>query len=541
MDESSFSRRAGAGRAESSSLAELRAGSILGRYELLLPIAKGGMAQVWAARMRGTRGFQKLVAIKTILAGAIDNTRLEQMFLEEAQLAAQIHHPNVVTTLDLGEHEGTLYLVMEWVDGEALSEVMARASATGGAPLPIAVNLIGQACQGLHAAHTLRDEHGALLAVVHRDVSPQNLLVTYSGTAKLVDFGIAKATGKSSNLTEAGEVKGKFAYMAPEQVAGQAVDSRADLFSLGIILYGITTGKHPFRGSHPAETIKNTCSDKPPVPPSAIVPDYPKALEAVVMKALKKTPAARFESANQMLTALEAAMPGPLEASFEVRVADYMSGLFGERASERRAAIRVAQEQADRLRSESSSSISVGTLRAISIDGHEGTPVSSLSTGLAPLELDSVPPFKRRLSKWTLAAGGALLVVCGVGFSLLSRPAPKPAAGPVPGAASIQWPVVAPVSTPDTSIRPVVTGSSHSAAHASADTADSSGDAGNGTRARKPVPWRGLVAGRPAVSAGAGPVAASAPPVRAPPAASASARPPARPKVWDRDAFGGRF
>jgi eukaryotic-like serine/threonine-protein kinase len=354
MDESHAGPRERAGPAESPPSIDLRAGSILGRYELLLPIAKGGMAQVWAARMHGTRGFQKLVAIKTILAGAIDNTRLEQMFLEEAQLAAQIHHPNVVTTLDLGEHDGTLYLVMEWVDGEALSEVMARAAAMGGVPLPIAVNLIGQACQGLHAAHTLCDEHGALLGVVHRDVSPQNLLVTYSGTAKLVDFGIAKATGLSSSLTEAGEVKGKFAFMAPEQVAGQGVDRRADLFSLGIILYGMTTGRHPFRGSNPAETIRNTCSKKPPVPPSAIVPGYPSALEAVVMKALKKTPGARFESANQMLTALEGAMPGPLEASFDVQVAEYMSHLFEARAAKRRAARRGAPEPAGQARAASS-------------------------------------------------------------------------------------------------------------------------------------------------------------------------------------------
>ena len=162
---------------------QLIVGNTLGRYELLLPIAQGGMAQVWAARLRGTRGFQKLVAVKTILAGAIDNTRLEQMFLEEAQLASQIHHPNVVETLELGEHEGTLYLVMEWVDGEPLTQLLTQAHEHGGLPLPIAVNLIGQVCQGLQAAHGLCDEGGNLLGVVHRDVSPQNVLVTLSGTA----------------------------------------------------------------------------------------------------------------------------------------------------------------------------------------------------------------------------------------------------------------------------------------------------------------------------------------------------------------------
>jgi len=345
---------------------DLRAGSALGRYELLMPIAKGGMAQVWAARLRGSRGFQKVVAIKTVLPDVIDNTRMEQMFLEEAQLASQIHHPNVVQTLELGEHDGTLYLVMEWVDGEPLNQVMAKATANGGLPLPIAVNLVGQACEGLYAAHELRDDNGALLGLVHRDVSPQNLLISFSGTAKLVDFGIAKATARSSGLTQAGEVKGKFAFMAPEQVRGHVVDCRTDLFALGIILYAITTGKHPFRGAHPGETLQNICSDRAPTPPSALLPDYPDALEAVVMKALAKSPDQRFANANDMLAALEEAMPGPLESSFNVQVRDYLQQLFGDRAAERRIAIRIAQDQADRHRAESTAS-SVGTLRAISI------------------------------------------------------------------------------------------------------------------------------------------------------------------------------
>jgi eukaryotic-like serine/threonine-protein kinase len=349
----------------------LSSGSPLGRYELLLPIAKGGMAEVWAARLHGTRGFQKVVAIKTILSGAIDDARMEEMFLVEAELASQIHHPNVVGTIDLGEHEGILYLVMEWVDGESLNVLMSKAAPHGGVPLAIGVNLIGQACQGLYAAHQLRDDQGALLGVVHRDVSPHNVLVTYSGTAKLVDFGIAKATSQASS-TEAGEVKGKFAYMAPEQVRAQAVDARTDLFALGILLYQITTGKHPFRGENPAETLQNICAERGPVPPSAFLPDYPAELEAVVLKALAKNPDQRFSSANELLTALERAMPGPLEASFEVQVAEYLKQLFGPRATERRAALRVAQERIDQQRAESSSQISLGTLRAIAID-RDGT------------------------------------------------------------------------------------------------------------------------------------------------------------------------
>jgi eukaryotic-like serine/threonine-protein kinase len=412
----------------SSPSIDLFSGSPLGRYELLMPIAKGGMAQVWAARLHGTRGFQKLVAIKTILSGAIDDARMEEMFLEEAQIASQIHHPNVVGTIDLGEHDGILYLVMEWVDGEPLNQIMSKAAANGGVPLPIGVNLIGQACKGLYAAHNLRDEQGALLGVVHRDVSPQNLLVTFSGTAKLVDFGIAKATSKASGFTEVGEVKGKFAYMAPEQVRAQAVDNRTDLFALGILLYQITTGKHPFRGENPAETVQNICSERGPTPPSAFLPDYPSVLEEVVLRALAKDPERRFDTANDMLTALEAAMPGPLEASFDVQVADYLQWLFGARAAERRTALRVAQERVDQQRAESASSISVGTLRAIAIDHRDSTgsgPLRGLEPVISTLASQATPmpmPARQARTKHALVAlAGVLAVACAGLLLQLSR------------------------------------------------------------------------------------------------------------------------
>jgi len=403
----------------SSPSKHLSSGSALGRYELLLPIAKGGMAEVWAARLHGTRGFQKVVAIKTILPGAIDDARMEEMFLVEAELASKIHHPNVVGTIDLGEHEGVLYLVMEWVDGESLNVLMTKAASQGGVPLAIGVNLIGQACQGLFAAHNLRDDEGALLGVVHRDVSPHNLLVTFTGTAKVVDFGIAKATSLASS-TEVGEVKGKFAYMAPEQIRAQPVDARTDLFALGILLYQITTGRHPFRGENPGETLQNICAERGPTPPSAFLPDYPAELEAVVLKALAKNPDQRFSSANEMLTALERAMPGPLEASFEVQVAEYLKQLFGSRTTERRTALRVAQERVDQQRAESSSQISLGTLRAIAIDRTDGSSSSQTPSRISsPLLNRNTPtptpaPTPKGRSKQAFAAlAGALAVLAG--------------------------------------------------------------------------------------------------------------------------------
>jgi eukaryotic-like serine/threonine-protein kinase len=528
-------------------MSQLVAGNTLGRYELLIPVAKGGMAQVWAARLRGTRGFQKLVAIKTILAGAIDNTRLEQMFLAEAQLASQVLHPNVVGTLELGEHEGMLYLVMEWVDGEPVSHLLTQSLEHGGLPMPIAVNLIAQACQGLHAAHELRDDNGNLLGVVHRDVSPQNLLVTLAGTAKLVDFGVAKATARAGNLTEIGEIKGKFSYMAPEQVQAQQVDRRADIFALGILAYLLTTGKHPFRGASPGETVKNIMSTRPPQAPSEMMPDYPPELEAVIMKALEKSPERRFASAEDMFTALEDAMPEALEASFQAQVASYMTKVMGARVNQRRAALRQAQEVADRHRTEQGAS-SVGTLRAISLDSipdPTGTPSRSHGVGLGPVEGSGSNPFAAASSSKRYVAGGlALLGVCAAILALRWGPSPAASgasASPVAADAAL-LPSASPVTT-----QAAAGGLSRAAIEPEEAPIDPSDLEPEKSKKVKPAQGR---AGKGVVAAAAAPLVASAaqPAVAAPqtPANAAPAAPAPAVKTapstnaWDRDAFGGR-
>jgi serine/threonine-protein kinase len=431
---------------------DLAVGQVLGRYELLLPVAKGGMAQVWAARLRGTRGFQKIVAIKTILPGDLDDARMERMFLEEASLASQIHHPNVVGTLELGEDDGLLYLVMEWVEGESLNFIMRRAAdSEEGMPLSVAVNLIGQACKGLHAAHDLRDESGALLGVVHRDISAQNVLVTYSGTAKIVDFGIAKVTARSSALTEAGEIKGKFAYLAPEQALAQPVDRRTDIFGMGILLYYLTTGRHPFRGTTPGETLRNICSTSPAKRPSEIVPGYPPELERVVEKALQKSPADRWATAHDMLAALERAMPQCLDGSFEVQIAGYMTKLLGNRSRERRTELRLAQQMLDGVRGDlphDHLTGSSGSLRAIAVergDAKSAEDSQSRRKTAVEIRLGGPPvvhpprpaPF---VTRSRVAFAGA--AVAGVLALVLARPsargpidAASPATSPVPAAA----------------------------------------------------------------------------------------------------------
>jgi serine/threonine-protein kinase len=362
-----------------SEIEELAPGQQLGRYELLAQVARGGMGQVWVARLKGARGFQKLVAIKTLLPELLDDARIEEMLLEEARIASLIHHPNVVQTTELGEHRGYLYLVMEWVDGESLAFILRRAEEKGAMPVPVAVNLIAQACRGLHAAHELTSDLGVHLGVVHRDVSPHNVLVTHGGVVKLVDFGIAKAMNQQSSSTEHGEVKGKFAFMAPEQVLSEDVDRRADTFALGINLYQLTTGVHPFKGKGGrANVLHAITSLAPPDRPSNFVPGYSAALEAVVLKALEKDPTRRFQSADELRAALEDAMPEAFGPNIELEIREFLAANMGDRATARREALRRFQLAADERALSTLEtapqlpSQSAGSLRAIVVDGEDG-------------------------------------------------------------------------------------------------------------------------------------------------------------------------
>jgi eukaryotic-like serine/threonine-protein kinase len=329
-------------------LDDVSPGQVLGRYELLMPVARGGMASVWAARLKGSRGFQKLVAIKTMLPGLVDDPSFERMFLDEASLASQVRHPHVIEIMDLGEQDRILYLVMEWVSGEALSIIMKYAATRGGIPIPIAVHIATQTCRGLHAAHELREENGVLVGLVHRDVSPQNVLVTFDGVVKVVDFGVAKATARLDTQTEAGQLKGKIAYMSPEQLRGEKIDRRTDVFAMGILLYMMTTGKHPFRGDDQAQTIARISSDEPAILPSVLVPGYPAGLEACVMQALAKDPAKRYPSANDMLLGLTRALPSAMRESTDEEVSEFIRRLLPDRLERQRQAIKQALEQADR-------------------------------------------------------------------------------------------------------------------------------------------------------------------------------------------------
>jgi serine/threonine-protein kinase len=400
----------------------LSPGQVLGRYELLAQVARGGMGQVWVARLRGARGFHKLVAIKTLLPELRNDQRIEQMLLEEARIASLIQHSNVVQTTELGEHRGYLYLVMEWIDGESLGFVLKRAEERGPIPLPVSVNLVAQACRGLHAAHELTSDLGVHLGVVHRDVSPHNVLVTHTGVVKLVDFGIAKAMNQDCSFTENGEIKGKYSYMAPEQVLGEDVDRRADVFSLGITLYLMTTGHHPFKAGEKPNLIRAITNDEPAPLPSSFAPGYPRTLEAVVMKALAKDPAERHASAESLRIALEGAVPEAFAPRIEAHVKEYLTKVMGDRAAARREALRRFQLAADeRLAAEDPSMIpqlssqSDGSLRAIMVDAApvaiSGATAGESQAALVvprPSEVPTRPGLRPRTRTRVVTAVGAL-------------------------------------------------------------------------------------------------------------------------------------
>jgi len=319
----------------------LKPGTRLGRYELLLAIAKGGMARVWAARQHGQRGFSKTVAIKTILPHLAEEPEFERMFLDEARIAAMIHHPNVCEIYELGEEGKVLYLAMEWINGESLIHILRSSGKMAPMETRLATRIVSDACAGIHAAHVLTDDEGRHLNVVHRDVSPHNILVSADGNVKVADFGVAKALGQMHSATIAGQVKGKIAYMSPEQIAGGASDRRVDIFAMGVVLYEATTGRRPFVGEGDPQVMHAILNGQF-VAPSRIIRGYPPELEQIVLTAMSADPARRFATAERMRTALEEylARSGPVVT--QSQVGTFVQQRVGNVLDRRRDRIRAA-------------------------------------------------------------------------------------------------------------------------------------------------------------------------------------------------------
>jgi serine/threonine-protein kinase len=281
---------------------EINPGRRFERYQLLHRFASGGMADLYLARLSGEEGFERIMAVKVIHSHLTQQPEFVKMFIDEARLASRISHPNVALTLDLGRVGPTHFIAMEYVDGESITSVLRRTRP----PIPYSMRIISDAAAGLHAAHELRGLDGNPLGVVHRDVSPANILIAYDGTVKVVDFGVARARG--SLHTTSGGFKGKFGYMSPEQFAApQDVDRRTDIFALGVVLYEMTTWARLFKAETEAATVERVLHGEIP-PPTRRVPGYPPALERIVTRALSRTPGGRQATAQELHEELEQAI-----------------------------------------------------------------------------------------------------------------------------------------------------------------------------------------------------------------------------------------
>ena len=321
---------------------KLSPGTRLGsRYELLTPWAKGGMAQVWLARVSGKHGFTKLYAVKTMLPERADEQEFRTMFLDEARIASQVRHVNVATIEDLGEDDGVMFMVFEWIQGDSLDQIV-RAAKKAGHPLPVDVvlSIAAQTARGLHAAHELRDDAGQRLNVVHRDVSPQNILLSETGVAKIIDFGVAKAKNRLAEATMTGLVKGKLEFMAPEQAMSMPFDRRADIFAVGAVAYTALTGRLVWDAPNDAAMLFKISSGEPP--PRAT--ELPAKVADVLDRALHPDPEKRFQTAQELERALEASMSRPMSVD-DLTAATQT--FLQNTSNERRARIRTAVDEAN--------------------------------------------------------------------------------------------------------------------------------------------------------------------------------------------------
>jgi serine/threonine-protein kinase len=323
----------------------------LDRYELVAELASGGMATVFLGRILGVGGFQRFVAIKRLHPHLASEQEFVEMFLDEARLAASIHHPNVVPILEVGTSDRGYYLVMEYIEGDTLARLLARAATSHQRiPIPIAVRIMLDTLAGLHAAHELKDDHDHYLNLVHRDVSPQNILVGINGTARITDFGVARAATRLSS-TRSGQLKGKLAYMAPEQARGGLIDRRADLFAVATVLWEVLADKRLFKGEGEADSLNRVLFE--PIPRLAeIAPEVHESLEAITMKSLERDPQKRYPTAAAFADELEKAARAIHQLASVREVAEYVQKVMGQEIAQQREVVRAWLAQSEPSRPE---------------------------------------------------------------------------------------------------------------------------------------------------------------------------------------------
>jgi serine/threonine-protein kinase len=429
------------------------------RYELVGEIASGGMATVYLARLTGAGGFQRFVAIKRLHPHLAGEKEFVEMFLDEARLAAGIHHSNVVSILEVGASPLGYYLVMEYVEGDTLARLLARAAGKGQRlPTGIALRIVLDTLFGLHGAHELRDDKGKILELVHRDVSPQNVLVGIDGVARITDFGVARATSRLTN-TRVGQLKGKLAYMAPEQAQGEALDRRADVFSAGILIWETLAAKRLFKAENEAATLSRVMNE--PIPDlTRVAPHLSKELAAVVKRGLDRDRNKRFSTTQQFAEAIEAAAIGRDGIATPRDVAAFVKEMIGQEMEQQREAVRawIARSEPSQVGAlaapSAPSSVSVAAM-SLPGEGSRSMTHSALS-GVAE-------PRRSRVGLFAVVA--LLFGVAGAGGFFLAQSSTQsaPAAVPVPAPAPSPTQTVAATPTVTATAEPTTSAISPSA------------------------------------------------------------------------------
>jgi serine/threonine-protein kinase len=308
-----------------------------GKYTLIRKIALGGMAEIFLALQKSMAGFEKLIVVKRILPHLAKDRAFIDLLLAEARIAATLNHPNVAHIYDVGESEGQFYIAMEHIHGEDLRSIVRQMKKVGETAFPLehALAIVMGCCGGLAYAHERTNLDGQPMDIVHRDVSPQNILVTFTGDVKLVDFGIAKAGRGQMEDTGSGQLKGKVPYMSPEQAQGLVLDGRSDIFSLGIMLFELCTGKRLFRGANELETLKTIVEGEYPRP-RALNPNLQPRLEEIILRSLEKDPAKRYQSARDMQADLEDYIRTEQLKVSPLSLGAWMQHLFGDKLTEQK-------------------------------------------------------------------------------------------------------------------------------------------------------------------------------------------------------------
>jgi len=432
-----------------------------GKYQLLRKIASGGMGQVFLALEKGA-GFERLVVLKLILPHLTEDDEFLSMFEEEARLVFRLSHPNLIKNFELTEIDGRHSLVMEYVQGEDVRRLDKFARAQG-KPLPVGLvlRIIAEAAAGLDYAHQVRDAQGQPLKLVHRDVSPQNLLVGFDGGVKVIDFGVAKAAGSTHN-TATGVLKGKYPYMSPEQAMGQPIDGRSDQFALGVVMWELLTSRRLFKGESDMMTLRLVRDCQVPRP-SQLNPKLPPGIDELVLKALAPTPEARYPSCGAFRLAIEDYILQYRLPASNAHLSGYLHELYAERIA-READPKKLDQLADEtdLDAMDSRSSSSRSLRSHSEKAGSASGRSAPSKARTPSAKALAPPTRQTVSLAVPSAPqrrfpvvpvavvvGGLLVSAGVAFVLLRTPPPVTQV-PVPQPTPVTQtpPVKTPVQTP---------------------------------------------------------------------------------------------